>query len=77
MYNNDKENLKKVGKICNFDGFAGFVIAQNFNYPFTINDCKYPVNNGDTVSFYENNIKVGSEKIKVAKFISKQKKLDI
>ena len=72
------ENEYKIGKVYNFDGFAGEIVTEEANYIFNINDIDFEIdstiNNGDIVEFIENVIKFGDEYTKVAKFIKKIEK---
>lgn len=78
MYNR-LENNYKSGKVYNFDGFAGYIVTSDYQYPFNIDD--YDGDNfgtlkdGDIVYFIENTFNFGNEVIKVAKFIVKPKML--
>ena len=66
-----------IGKIYNFNGFAGKIITENLEYPFNKNNIFDEIKNGDLVSFVVDYIEFGGEKIEFAKNIRKyDKELD-
>ncbi len=72
------ENEYKIGKIHNYDGFAGEIITDEQTYIFNNKDFddsyEEKITNGDLVEFIENTIKFADEHIIVAKNIKKYEK---
>lgn len=68
------ENTTKIGKITNYDGYAGNIVTEDDKYIFNINDFTEEepnIQNGDIVNFIPNNVTFGNESTKVARFIEK------
>ena len=70
-------NDYKIGKVHDFDGFSGYIITDEYNYPFSKKELKENVNNGDIVSFVSNVVIFGNEKTYVAKAIRKYNSKDL
>ncbi len=68
----------KIGKIKDYDGFAGTIITEQQDYIFNKNDVEEldddSIQDGDLVTFAENTVTFGDEQIKVARFVKVLKK---
>jgi len=68
----------KIGKIKDYDGFAGTIITEQQDYIFNKNDVEElndeNIQDGDLVTFAENTVTFGDEQIKVARFVKVLKK---
>ena len=63
--------LLKIGKIYKYNGENGYILTDNYEYPFSKKDVKYDAKNGDIVTFIPNLFIFGEEKSYVARFIKK------
>ena len=72
----DQEN--KIGKVKDYDGFAGTIITETEDFVFNKKDIETldedSLQNGDVVTFSENTVVFGDEKVKVARFVKVLKK---
>ncbi len=64
-------NIKKIGKIHDYDGEAGTIITPDNEYLFNNQNIKdkESIKNEDFVSFYPSTVKFGNEIFKVAREI--------
>lgn len=64
-------NEIKNGKVYDYNGETGYIITDDFNYPFSKKDVYSEIHNGDVVTFIPNLVVFGEEKTYVARFIKK------
>lgn len=60
-----------IGKVYDFNGFAGEIVTDDMQYPFNINNVYDEIQNDDLVSFVVDFYDFAGERVKFAKNIRK------